>query len=73
MSTYKQQTIDTRVRLSVLSNVPIWHPRTHDANRVLRLRDLDDRENIRMRIEFALFDYTTVDLVWSELSMPPTE
>ena len=73
MSTYKQQTIDTRVRLGVLSNVPIWHPRTHDANRKRRLRKPDDREHIWMRIELALFDYTTVDLVWSELSVPPTE
>ena len=63
MSTYKHQAIDTRVRLGVLSNVPIWHPRTHDANRKLRLRNPDDRENIRMRIELARFDHATVYLV----------
>ena len=73
MSTYKQQTIDTRVRLGVLSNAPTWHPRTHDENRKLRPRNPDDRDHIRMRIELAIFDYTTVDLVWSELSMPPIE
>jgi len=63
MGTYKDETIGTRVHLDVLSNVPIWHPRTHDAQWKKRLRNLDDREHIRMRIELALFDHTTVYLV----------
>ena len=63
MGTYERQTIDTRVRLGVLGNVPIWHPRAHDANWKPRLRNPDDRENIRMRIELGLFDHATVYLV----------
>ena len=63
MGTYKDQAIGTRVRLGILNNIPIWHPRAHDANRKLRLRNPDDMEYVRMRIELALFDHTTVYLV----------
>ena len=63
MGTYKRQTIGTWVRLGVLGNVPIWHPRSHDANRKKRLRNLDDREQIRMGTELALFDHTAIYLV----------
>ena len=73
MSTYKNQTIGTRVRLGVLGNVPIWHPRTHDADRKQFLRNLDDPEHVRVRVELALFDYTAVYLVSSELSTLPVE
>ena len=31
--TYEYQTISTRVHFGVLGNVPIWHPRAHDAKR----------------------------------------
>jgi len=73
MGTYKYQTIGARVRLGILSNVPIWHPRDHDANRNQRLRTPDDGEHVWMRISLALFDHTTVYLVSNELSMPRIE
>ena len=63
VGTYKRQTIGTRVHLGVLGNVPIRHPRTHDANGKQRLGNLDDREHVRVRIELALFDHTVVYLV----------
>ena len=62
MGTHKHQKIGTRVHLGVLGNVPIWHPRTHDANRKRSLRNPDDGEHIRMRIVPALF-YRAVDLL----------
>jgi len=70
---YKHQTIGTWVHLGILSDVPIRHPRTHDANRKRSLRHLNDREHIRMRIELAPFDHTAVCLVRSELSAPQIE
>jgi len=73
MGTYKYQTIDTWVHLGVLSNVPIRHPRTHDAQRKELLRNPDDMKHIRMRIALAFFDHTVVYLVRSELSTPPIE
>ena len=63
ISTYKHQTIGTRVCFGVLSDVPIWHPRAHDANRKQSLRNPNDREHIWMRIEPALFDHAMVCLV----------
>ena len=71
--TYQDQTISTRVRLYVLGDVTIWHPRSHDAKRKQWLRNLDDRENVWVRIGLALFDHTTIYLVRSELGTPPIE
>jgi len=73
MGTYERQTIRTPVRLGILSNVPVWHPRAHDAKRKQLLRNPDDGEHVWMRIELALFDHATVYLVLSELSSPPME
>jgi len=73
MGTYKHETISTRVHLGVLSNVPIGHPWAHDAKRKRLLRNPDDGEHVRMRIELALFDHAAVDLVLIELSSPPIE
>ena len=63
MGTYERQTIRTRVHLGVLSNVPVWHPRGHDAKRKQLLRNPDDGEHVRMGIERVLFDHMTVYLV----------
>jgi len=63
MGAYKRQTVDIRVHSSVLSDVPIGHPRTHDAKRKQLVRNLDDGEHVRMRIGLALFDHATVYLV----------
>jgi len=63
MGTYKRQMIDTRVHLGILSNVSIRHPRAHNAKRKQLFRNPDDGEHVRMRIELALFDHTTVYLV----------
>jgi len=73
MGTYKCQTISTGVHLGVLGNVPIWHPRAHDANRKQHLRNLDDWKHVQMKIELALFNYTAVYLVSNALSTPPIE
>jgi len=48
--TYKPQPVGTRVRLGVLGDVPIWHPRTHDAKRKQHFGNFDDGEHVRMRI-----------------------
>jgi len=48
--TYKRRTIGTRIHSDILSNVAIWHPRTHDAKWKQFLRNSDDGEHIRMRI-----------------------
>ena len=72
MGTYKHQTISTQVRLGVLDNVPICHPRVHDAKWKPRLRNLDDMKHVWMRIELAPFEHTTVYLVRNELSTPLT-
>jgi hypothetical protein len=45
---YQPQPIGTRVHLDVLCDVPIWHPRAHDAEREQCLCNTDDREYIRM-------------------------
>jgi len=63
MGTYKRQAVGIRVHLGVLSNVPVWHPWAHDANWKQRLRNLDDREYVRVRIALALFHQTAVYLV----------
>jgi len=63
MGTYERQTIRARVHLGVPSNVPVWHPRTHDAKRKQLLRNPDDGEHVRMRIELALFNHVMVYLV----------
>jgi hypothetical protein len=44
IGTYQHQPIGARIRLGILNNVPTRHPRTHDAKREQRLRNLDDRE-----------------------------
>jgi len=62
MGTYKHQTVGTRIYLGILSNVPIWHPQIHDTERKQRLRNPDDGEHIRMRIDLALFDHAVVYL-----------
>jgi len=62
MATYKRQTVGTRICLGVLSDVPIRHPRTHDANRKQFLRNLDDGEHIRMKFDLALSNYMVVCL-----------
>ena len=49
MGTYQHQSIGTRVHLCVLCDVPIRHPRTHDAERKQCLRNVDDREHVGMR------------------------
>ena len=46
MGTYQHQPIGTQVRLGVLVDVPVWHPRSHDANREQCLRNVYDRENV---------------------------
>jgi hypothetical protein len=48
MGAYQHQSIGTRVHLSVLCDVPIWHPRAHGAERDQCLRNADDREYIRI-------------------------
>jgi len=64
MGTYERRAIRTRVHLSVLSNVPIGHPRAHDAKRnQLEVRSSDDREHVRMSVELVLFDHAMVYLV----------
>ena len=71
MGTYQHQPVGTQVRLGVLVDVPIWHPRSHDANRKQCLGNVDDRENIRVGGNgVAPVDIATEALVWSTLSMP---
>lgn len=67
--TYQHQPVGILVCPGVLGDVPTWHPRAHDAKRKHALRNLDDGEHIRMRIELALFAYTTVYLRRSLLSV----
>ena len=75
MGAYQHQPIGTRVRLGVLCDVPIWHPRTNEVERKLRLRKrglpkhrkVDDREHVGMRNGLAS---TRETLVWSTLSTP---
>jgi hypothetical protein len=60
MNAYQHQPISTRVHLGVLCDIPIWHPRTHDAERRQRLRNVDDMEYVGMGNGLAL---TMEDLV----------
>jgi hypothetical protein len=46
--TYQHQPVYTRVSLSVLGNVPTWHPRTHYAKRKQGLRNIHDRKQVRV-------------------------
>ena len=46
---YQHQPIDARVRLGVLCDVSIWHPRTYDAKREECLRNANDREYVGVR------------------------
>ena len=62
MGTYKHQTVSTKIHLGILSNVPIWHPRTHDTEWKQRLRNPDNGEYVRMRIDLALFGHAAVYL-----------
>ena len=62
MGTYKHQTVGTQIHLGILSNVPIWHPGTHDTEREQCLRNPDDREHVRMRIGLALLGHAGVYL-----------
>ena len=65
---YKDQPIGGPILQGVLGNVPIWHPRTHDAERKQCLRNFDDGKHIRMGLELSLPDHKTVYLAWSVLS-----
>jgi len=60
--TYKHQTVGTRIHFGILSNVPIWHPWTHDIEWKRSIRNPDDGENVWMRIGLALLDHTMVYL-----------
>jgi len=68
MDAYQDQPIGTRVHLDVLADVPIWHPRTHDAKWKQSLRNLDDGEHVWMRVELSLPKRKAVYLVWVALS-----
>ena len=63
VSTYQHQPIGVRVRLGVLGDIPTWHPRSHYAKRMQRLRDLDDGKHMRVRIALNPFRYTKEHLV----------
>jgi hypothetical protein len=67
MGTHQHQPIGTRVQLGVLRDVPIWHPRAHNAERKQCLRNGDDGEYIGMGNGFVL---RTDNLVWSASSTP---
>jgi hypothetical protein len=62
VGTYQLEPVGIRVHLGVLGNVPIRHPRSHDAERKLCLRNLDDREYVWMRNIRVPLSFTTVDL-----------
>jgi len=59
---YQDQPIGTRVLLGVLGDVPIRHPRTHDTKGKRSLRNLDDGEHVRMRVELSVFNHKAVYL-----------
>jgi len=63
---YKHQPIDVWVYLGVLDDIPIWHPRSHDANRkqYLRLRNVKYGEHVRMGVTFTLLNHTKEPLGW---------
>jgi hypothetical protein len=56
IGTHQHQPISTRIHLGILGNIPTRHPRTHDAKRKQRLRNLDDREQIGMGDELEPVD-----------------
>ena len=66
--TYQHQPIGTWVHLGVLGDVPVGHPRSHHAQWKQCSRNLDDWEQVRMRVDLAFFSYTAIDLVWRVLS-----
>ena len=70
MDTYQQQPVGIRVHLSVLGDVPIWHPWIHHTKRKRLLRNVDDGEHVWMGNKHAPTDVTTEDLGWSVLSTP---
>ena len=63
MGAYQHQPVDIRVHLGVLNDVPVWHPRAHDAKQRQSHRNLDEWEQIRVRIELAPFAYMAVYLL----------
>ena len=70
---YQHQAISPRVHLDVLGDVPLRHPRSHNAKWKQWFRKLDDRENVWVRIGLALFDHAAEYLARSELGTPPIE
>ena len=70
MGTYQRQPVGIRVHLGVLGDVPIRHPRTQDAIRKQRLRNLNDWEYVRMGNVLGLADLTTKGLIRNALSKP---
>ena len=70
MGTCQRQAVDIRVRLCVLSDVPILHPRSHDAKWERRLGNLDDGEHVWVGDGFASVDFTIEGLVQSTFSTP---
>ena len=63
MGAYQHQPVDIRVHLGVLGDVPVWHPRAHDAKQRQSHRNFDEGKQIRMRIELASFAYMAVCLL----------
>ena len=70
MGTYQRQPVGIRVHLGVLGDVPIQHPRTQDAIRKQRLRNLNNWEYVRMGNVLGLADLTTKGLIQNALSKP---
>jgi len=68
MNTYQCQPISTLVVVSVLSDIPIWQPWTHDAKWKRRLGNLNNGEYVRVRIDLSPFNRKVVYLVQSVLS-----
>lgn len=71
MGAYQHQPISVGVHLGVLDDVPIWHPRTHDTKRKQCLRNLNDREYVRMGDLLVPTNSRTKDLVRSTLNTHP--
>jgi hypothetical protein len=63
MGTYKCQPIGTWIRLDVLDDVPVWHPRAHDTEWKQCLRNLDDGEYVWVEDGLGPINSTTKGLV----------
>ena len=62
MGTYQHQPVGIRVQLSVLGDVPIWHPWAHYAERKQCLRNINDGEHVRMGNMHVPIDFTVEGL-----------